>query len=560
MATRNAELAGGSRGTRVPHRHLAWWRLAWLLLAWPALLHAAQAQSSSLHIERLTQSLTPSEVRTDRGTLPWQPVTESPVRVGEGWLRLTVLGPLPVSRPLYLAMPRRGTAHIEVYLPNRVEPLVSDDYDGPYRADVSTRLHVFEIERLAVGDRLYVRATGMRVALLQPALLSHDALLDRDRLPALLTRVLRILLGLAGATMFGCAILRREGIYLAGGAYLLLWLAFLSANDGSLYTLPGTGWLAALRVTGSWLFGLGATIALTAFARPLLRLPRRTPRLDRLLVALMPAFAVIAITAQLPAMRPWQLPLGNAANALLILDTLALLAAAALAARRGARYAKAFLLAWTPTAASIVVDAMAATRLVDLTQDIGLALIGIAAFGGILFAAIAVDRATLRGRMLAAGAAAQREDASADALDAALQRLCMLAREGVMRRFALLLIHPGEPQPSGEPFRADAHAAALRHTAALLHAELRANDRFGTCGDGVLMALLPDADRTAADAAAERLWTRARHAPLTLVGVDVNVSPSVGSAIGSEFAADPATLRLAAERALQDARQAAAAR
>ncbi|GAP65817.1 uroporphyrinogen decarboxylase [Mizugakiibacter sediminis] len=52
---------------------------------------------------------------------------------------------------------------------------------------------------------------------------------------------------------------------------------------------------------------------------------------------------------------------------------------------------------------------------------------------------------------------------------------------------------------------------------------------------------------------------RARRTPLTLVGVDVRVVPSVGSAIGSESAADPAALRLAAERALQVAREAAAA-
>ncbi|WP_201797459.1 7TM diverse intracellular signaling domain-containing protein, partial [Mizugakiibacter sediminis] len=457
-------------------------RLAWLLpIAWPILLLAAQAQPAALHIERLTLPLPPAEVRADPGTLPWQPVSDVPVRVGEGWLRLTVQGPLPVARPLYLVMPRRGTARVEVYLPNRVEPLVSDDY-GPHRADVSTRLHVFEIDRLTVGDRIYVRASGMRVALLQPALMTHDALIADDRVPALLAAALRLLTGIAAAAMLVCAAWRREAVYLAGGVYLLLWLAFHCANDGSLYVLPGTGWLAALRVTGPWLFALAATILLTVFARLLLRLRARAPRLDRLLLALTPLFAAMALAAQLPAVRPWLLPLGNAANALMILDTLALLAAAALAARRGARYATAFLLAWTPVAVSILADALAAMRLLDMSQDIGLYLLAIDAFCGALFAWMAVERATLRGRLLRAPR--HGDSAGAEAMEGALRRLCLLAREGVVRRFALLLIHPGEPAAAGRLSREEVRAAVLRHAGALLHGELRADDRYGACGDG----------------------------------------------------------------------------
>ncbi|HEX7112846.1 MAG TPA: hypothetical protein VF216_10400, partial [Mizugakiibacter sp.] len=179
-------------------------RLVLLLLAWPLLVLAAHAQPGTLRIERLTQALPPAQVRADPGTLPWQPVPDMPVRVGEGWLRLTVQGPLPVARPLYLVMPRRGTARVEVYLPNRVEPLVSDEYTGPYRTDVSTRLHVFEIERLMVGDRIYVRATGMRVALLQPALMTHEALLEADRVPAALAAASRTLTLIAAAAMLAC--------------------------------------------------------------------------------------------------------------------------------------------------------------------------------------------------------------------------------------------------------------------------------------------------------------------------------------------------------------------
>lgn len=549
LAKRIAEIAGASRRTRVPRL-----RLALLLLVWPLLALAAQAQPGTLRVERLTRALSPAQVRADPGTLPWQPISDLPVRVGEGWLRLTVQGPLPVARPLYLVMPRRGTARVEVFLPNRVEPLVSDEYTGPYRADVSTRLHVFEIERLMVGDRIYVRATGMRVALLQPALMTHEALLESDRVPAALAAASRALTLIAAAAMLACALWRREGLYLAGAGYVLLWLAFNSANDGSLYTLPGLGWLAALHVTGPWLLALGATILLTVFARLLLRLPARTPRLDRLLVALAPLFAVIALVAQVPAVRPWLMPLANVTNALLMLDTLALLAAAALAARGGARYAPAFLLAWTPVAATIFTDALAAMRVLDLSQDIGLYLLAINAFCSALLAWMAVDRATLRGRLLRA-----RNGAREEAVESMLQRLCLLAREGVVRRFALLLIHPGEPSDGG-PTRGDTHAALLQHTTALLRTELREDDRYGPCDDQVLMALLPDGDRAAAAATAERLRARAQRTPLTLVGVDVRVAPSVGSAIGTETASDPAALRLAAERALQAARETAALR
>lgn len=553
LAKRIAEIAGARRCTRMPRL-----QLVLLLLAWPVLLLAAQAQPGTLRIERLTRPLPPAQIRADPGTLPWQPVSDVPVRVGEGWLRLTVQGPLPVARPLYLVMPRRGTARVEVYLPNRVEPLVSDEYTGPYRADVSTRLHVFEIDRLMVGDRIYVRATGMRVALLQPTLMTHEALLETDRVPAALAAAWRTLTLLAAASLLGCAVWRREGLYLAGGAYVLLWLAFNSANDGSLYTLPGLAWLAALHVTGPWLLALGATILLTVFARLLLRLPARTPRLDRLLVALMPLFAIIALVAQLPAARPWLLALANVTNALLMLDTLALLAAAALAARRGARYAPAFLLAWAPVAATIFTDALAAMRVVDLSQDIGLYLLAISAFCGALFALMSIERATLRERLLRMpGGASSTGIGSVEGL---LQRLCLLAREGVVPRFALLLIHPGEPSPVGGTLRGDARAAVLQHTTALLRTELREYDRYGPCDDEVVMALLPDGDGAAAAATAERLRTRAQRTPLTLVGVDVHVAPSVGSAIGSEAASDPAALRLAAERALQVARETAAAR
>lgn len=549
LARRIAEIAGASRCTRMPRL-----RLVLLLLAWPLLLLAAQAQPGTLRIERLTRSLAPAQIRADPGTLPWQPVSDVPVRVGEGWLRLTVLGPLPVARPLYLVMPRRGTARVEVYLPNRVEPLVSNEYTGPYRADVSTRLHVFEIDRLMIGDRIYVRATGMRMALLQPSLMTHEALLEADRVPAALAAALRTLTLIAAAAMLGCAVWRREGLYLAGGAYVLLWLAFNSANDGSLYALPGIGWLAALGVTGPWMPALGATILLTVFARLLLRLSARAPRLDRLLVALMPLFAVIALVAQLPAVRPRLMPLANATNTLLMLDTLALLAAAALAGRGGARYAPAFLLAWTPVAVSIFADALAAMRVLDLSQDIGLYLLAISAFCSTLFAWMAIDRATLRGRLLHA-----RNDTRDETVESVLQRLCLLAREGVVRRFALLLIHPGEPSDGG-PSRGDARAALLQHTSALLRTELREGDRYGPCDDEVLMALLPDGDRAAAAATAERLRTRAQRTPLTLAGVDLRLAPSVGSAIGTEAASDPAALRLAAERALQAARETAAAR
>jgi diguanylate cyclase (GGDEF)-like protein len=142
------------------------------------------------------------------------------------------------------------------------------------------------------------------------------------------------------------------------------------------------------------------------------------------------------------------------------------------------------------------------------------------------------ENAALRGRLASAERAAD-----SDMLTPLVNRRCMMreigrtigqvARKGASA--AVLFCDMNELKHINDAYGHSAGDAALLHVAAVLRAETRSGDLAGRIGGDEFAVLLAQADRSAAQHAADRICAALAHRPLAYEGRAIRVGLAVGA-------------------------------
>jgi diguanylate cyclase (GGDEF)-like protein len=532
------------------------WVHAWLGFWVMALLGEVYAEGYPIEIARL--AATPAGESIMRSPLSesadWQATTSRQVRITDGsWLRLGI-PPISSSQPLYLITPRRGTGQLVLMLPSAEQAIVSDHYRGPFRADLSSRYHVFEIpQHLPTGLTALLQARG-QTSTVQPELLARDALFTRDHQQFAFDVFLRTVLLVMALVNLMVWIMLRERVYAAYVAYVLVLLAAFGAHDASLYSLPLLRWWGNLEYSGIWILANLSAILLISFARDFV--PARPPViwLDRILHGVQLTFIASAILALLRIEALW-LPLTYAMGAGYTLTATLLLIPAIIAARAGRHYGWIFIVGFTPHALTMIVQAAGLLGIIGNPDWLYTAFLAAIAFEAIVFALGLAYRALLYRRERDAALELADQDGlthvfNRRALDRKLDDLCAMVADDELSGIALLFIDLDHFKRVNDAYGHAVGDECLRQIAGLIQSELRQGDLLGRYGGEEFVVVLPGNDREDALGIAERIRKRASSTTLSIGGHQVRVHLSIGVASTSGRMADPARLLKRADKAM----------
>ncbi len=489
----------------------------------------------------------------------WMPVAlNRRIALPDGsWLRLTV-APLASAQPLYLVVPRHGTGTLSVHSESLPTVQVSDHYRGPFRDDLSSRFHVFELpSQLPQGLVLHIHSSG-QLARLDPEILARDTLFARDHKRFLFDSVLRtLLLVIAGVNLI-VGVLLRERVYVNYCAYVLVSLASLAGHDASLYTLPVIGQWATLGHDGILALIIVSIVLLIAFARDFMRVRAHAPVIDRVLLVLLVVSSVCALGILMP-LDILRATIGMAMAIVYLVLPACLLGAAALAARAGRHYGWIFLVAFTPHAIAMLVQSFAEIGLVDSPDQLYSAFLVSIAFEAVV-CALGLAWITLLFRK-------QRDEAlelvdrdelthvlSRRALYRKLQQLCAMASDHEISGIALLFIDIDHFKRVNDTYGHAVGDECLREVARLIQSELRQGDLLGRYGGEEFVVVLPGSDREDALGIAERVRKRAAATAVSIGGHSLRAHVSIGVASSNGWRADPAALLRQADAAMYAAK------
>ncbi|MFC3552179.1 diguanylate cyclase [Lysobacter cavernae] len=447
------------------------------------------------------------------------------------WWRLTARQAVPADDAPQLVLRTPYLNHVEIWRPGEVMPvrrgLIGDDADPAF----STRALVVPLPQgLAASESIYLR---MHMLSPTPMAVTVEPLVDvhrRDlRHVALRTLVLGTLAVLA-ILAFGFWIGIGERSY----AFLLLTLVaqamYLASIGGEVRMVP---WLA--QAFGSdprigRMFGLLAVLASNSFLMFYLNLPRRQPRLMRVLYGC----NLVLLALMLATIGTAASAIALIGNVVLLVSAVTMFVASVVGTWKRQREAYFMLLSWTPMVVLVILrvgELLGAWRnpeWMEYAFPIGFAL------GGLVLTIGLTDHVHQLRR--------DRDHASHlatyDVLTGALTRPAIEERLGALVEAA----HQGRRPLSVVFFDVDhfkqindehGHRIgdqALRIIALRTRNRLRTYDLFGRYGGDEILVVLPDTQLREAMGVAENLRVSVNCRPLSIEGRLLPASLSLGVA------------------------------
>lgn len=474
----------------------------------------------------------------------------------ETWLLLQPADGHWPTRPWALSVAGAGLQTVSVYLPGAAEGMRA----RVGRRDASTwpghgRL-VFPVESpLTAGEpiRLHVDSHGVIASSLrfeaQP--LADFLAADTYRL-ALASAALAIMLAMATMALF-FALRLHDATFLYYAVFILAY-AFILGMQGN-YLFEPLGWTALAETPRLWA-RIAVTLAVASAVLFLIRfadLARYAPRTRLVLLGYAGLMAATAAAGVVPVLDA----IGRAViNPLLVLGGLLLIFSCTLAAWRGSRYARFFLLGWTPLLAITALGSLQHYRFArgwSWSDEAGL-LAG--ALEALIFSLGLADRTLVRRRAHEQA----RKQADIDPLtglynrrawNERLPRLEQQARLG-SAPLSLLFLDLDRFKELNDRHGHEAGDAMLRRLAQTMRAELREEDAIGRYGGEEFVVALPGLDAVRAARIAERIRVRLQEHTDEALGVASTVSIGVATLDADE---DVAHLLRRADRAMYDAKK-----
>lgn len=530
----------------------AWMVALMLAWSWPA--------SAAVQIEAWPQSADPPTRETLRAErAPWSPAARDaagsirPARDGPRWYRVYLSE--AVEDGEYVFSVRAGRAlEFTVHPPPDYQPRPFRAGDAVQQSEFSQRVRSLRLAR--APDRaapVYLEVhngSGRPAAVgLTPigAFRIADLAYTRFIYAVLAAMLVLVLVNLA----IGIAL--RETTYLYFLGYMAGTATYVALSSGEGYALPGLSWFRHWSPHGPWFVAVLAAAAGACFLRSFLDLDRHAPAL----AGVFRAYAWGIFLLALVLLWPWQEPqlwFASLANLLLaILAPLGLLAAA-LAWRRGSRYAWIYLLGWCP--------------LVGFTTLRALQLLGLAPdhpageYGYYASTALAALVFTLGLAWRAVDLRAERDlalaEAGIDPLTGVLNRRAMRARfeaafaEARARRrpLAVLFLDLDHFKRINDTHGHAAGDACLENLAWVAQAELRLGDILGRYGGEEFAAMLLGADTDTALRVAESIRARLARDGAHFDGRSIAYTVTIGVAVLSPHHATLDALFAEADRML----------
>lgn len=533
---------------------------AGLLLA--MLLYCAPAAAQDFVLEGLWRPAQPGETaadvqRDDARLQRFDParLTEFPSPDQEAWLLLLPASGRWPAQPWALSVAGAGLQTVTVYLPGAARGVSA----RVGRRDAATwpgydRL-AFPVEAPLAGSepiRLHLDAHGVIASALrfeaQPV---ADFLATGAQRLALASAALAIMLAMATMALF-FALRLRDTTFLYYAAFVLAY-AFILALQGN-YVFEPLGWFALAAAPRLWarIAVTGAVVSAVLFLIRFADLARYTPRGRRLLLAYAGLMLATAAAGVIPALDA----LGRVAiNPLLVLGGVLLVGVCALAAWRGSRHARFFLLGWTPLLAITALGSLQHYRFArgwTWPDEAGL-LAG--ALEALIFSLGLADRTLVRRRAHEQA----RKQADLDPLTGLYnrrawnERLPPLEQQARLRGVPLsvLFLDLDRFKELNDRYGHEAGDATLRRLAQAMRAELREQDAVGRYGGEEFVVALPGLDAARAARIAERIRRRLQEQAGDAQGIASTVSIGVADLGEGE---DVAQLLRRADRAMYEAK------
>ena len=452
-------------------------------------------------------------------------------RRGEvSWWRITTVAPLSVDSRPQLVLRSPFLNRVQAWVPGSEAPsrhaLYGPDADPAH----SHRALVIDLpEGIPAGTAVWLRVEAGSSMKMPVAIEPLDQVRRADlAYVAWRSFVFAVLLVLA-LLAFVFRVGTGESSFAWFGAMLCFAILYLMAFGGDARLLPGAAvvfdWSRANVILG----GLGVVCS-NLFQRAYLDLPRKLPRLDRLLwvgTALAGTCGVGAVFVILPG----QVLIGNAG---LILSAFLLLAGSTTLALRGDRAGRVVMASWLPL---MVFTTLVASELMGLWSGplwLAEGLAGSFALAGLLLAIGLADKLLeLRRDRDHASARAFTDDLTGlfnrAGVDAELRRKLQEAAErGVAMSIAYVDID--NFKPINDEHGHGVGDQCLRVVSQRIRNQLRGEDIIGRYGGDEFLAVLPATKLADALAIADRMLASVTRRPLTIGSLRLDASLSVGVA------------------------------
>ncbi|MDQ3206036.1 MAG: GGDEF domain-containing protein [Pseudomonadota bacterium] len=447
------------------------------------------------------------------------------------WWRLTAEQAFPASTSPQLVLSAPYLSRVEVWTPGRIMPAVRA-LVGPH-ADFrySTRALVTSLpEGLKPGQEVYIRLKAEAVTAMPVAIEPLDEVHRKDLLHvAWRTAVLSTMIVLSILALgFWIGVGERSYAYLM--ITLLAQVCYFLSVGGEWRGWPWMAEMVATDPRASQLFGLISLIASIHFLGFYLELRERQPRLRKLMYGCSIAAALLLAVTVFSHAR-W---IGVLANVVVLVAAVAILVGSTRGARMGQRSARFLLLSWVPLLLLLVSRVGEVLGLWVGPAWTGLYFPAAFAFAGLVITVGLADKMHQLRR--------DRDHASRLASYDALTGATSRAAIDEQLRSAVADAHrTGRPLSvvffDIDRFKQinDQHGhrvgdQCLRIIAMRTRNRLRTYDRMGRYGGDELVVVLPDTELHEAVGVAENLRSAINCRPLSIDGVTLEASLSLGVA------------------------------
>ena len=334
----------------------AWAGCALLLVAMLVALPVASTPLSPVTLSRLDADPVPARVLSGEFDAQFQPSGPRAVIRETGdpprWWRVTVAAPVAAASRPHLVLARPYLTLVEVWRPGEPLPVHRALMGRGSDPDHATRALVVPLpDGLQAGQSLYLRVSGRGATVPMAVSIAPLDAVHRADLHHVAWRsaVLVSLLVLAVLALgFWIGIRERSYVYLA--VALLAVFGYLCAMGGELRLWPAAAELLGTDPRTVRLFGLVAVIAGIAFISHYLELRSRQPGVQRVLDACAVAAGLLLAVTFFTGAR-WVSLLGNV---VIVVMAAATLTATVNAIRQGFSTARLLLLSWLPMLALVV--------------------------------------------------------------------------------------------------------------------------------------------------------------------------------------------------------------
>lgn len=495
----------------------------------------------AFRIERLPSEVQASEAAVLSGAFDarFQPATLDALRDvrSSTWFRILPDADWKTTSPPILLVRQTRFQVITLYPNDGAPPTTLGALQRDYPASLSRGLMIFPLgDHLRANEPVYLRAHSDE----GPTRLHPFVTIEsRDAAEAAALTHVRLSSGAFAALMALalCALcvwlIVHEPLFLVFSALVAIQGMYLALIFGEAYSLPGTDWLLSMGNRAPNMFAaLGAFTAIL-FARRMTDLKRIAPRLD-LSLSYVQYLNIVLLLAIPVVPNSRVITLVVFGNLTIMLGTLLIIIAGAIAWLRGSRAAAFFMLAWLTmqgfTFARTSSYVMGIEPGLLVYYGFPLSMVG----AGIMLALGLADRV----REMRSALHTAQQSAQTDALTGLLNRRSIMESLDAARiafrekreAVSVLFVDLDHFKQINDTHGHLAGDACLREVSRRLLATLRHSDAVGRYGGEEFLAVLRGADPRTAAAIAEQFRIRIATRPVVFEGHEITITCSIGIA------------------------------